>query len=72
MEDKHLDQDMKIEALKESIISVTDEKLSWEEIKRRVAQGDIVYIIALNIAKRKIDGLFLIPPFPFSYIFFRT
>ena len=42
MEDKYLDKDMKIEALKESIIQVTDEKLSWEEIKRRVAAGDIV------------------------------
>ena len=62
MEDKYLDKDMKIEALKESIIQVTDEKLSWEEIKRRVAAGDIVYIIASNIAKRKIDGSFSFDP----------
>ena len=56
MEDKKPIKDPRITALRQSICEVTDERLSWQEIKRRVAQGDIVYIIALNIAKRRIEG----------------
>ena len=58
MEETRPLKDPRIETLRQSILQVTDEKLSWPQIKRRVAQGDIVYIIALNIAKRKIEGIY--------------
>lgn len=55
-ENRDLLKQNRIETLRESIARVTDEKLSWSEIKKRVAQGDIIYIIALTVAKRKIEG----------------
>jgi len=45
------------EILKKSILKVTeDQQVSWADIKRKVAEGDITYTLALTIAKRKIDG----------------
>jgi len=57
MEDKEAFRQQRIELLEEAISMVTDEKLMWSQIKQKVDQGDITYIIALNIAKRKIEGI---------------
>jgi len=53
----------RLATLKDSIMKVTDEKLMWPEIKKRIDQGDIQYILALNMAKKKIEGTFS-PYFP--------
>ena len=58
--DEQLLKSQRLATLKDSIMKVTDEKLMWPDIKKRVEQGDIQYILALNMAKKKIEGIFLI------------
>ena len=49
--------------LRESIIKITEEQqISWSDVKKKVSQGDITYTLALNIAKRKIEGRFIERP----------
>jgi len=49
--------------LRESIIKITEEQqISWSDVKKKVSQGDITYTLALNLAKRKIEGRFIERP----------
>ena len=43
--------------LRRSIAEITDdEQVNWEDVRTKVAQGDITYTIAITIAQRKIEG----------------
>lgn len=48
---------MKKNILRESIAKVTDDQqINWDEVRTKVAQGDITYTVAITIAQQKIEG----------------
>jgi len=47
----------RLKIVRAAIQSATgSEKIHWREVRQRISQGDIRYVVALNIAKKEIEG----------------
>lgn len=54
--------------LRESIQQVTDDhQVNWADVKKKVAEGDLSYSLALSIAQSKIEGIINLHPFLKTY-----